>query len=176
MGKSISKEDGLLNKSKFAEQAFIIYNGGCPPRAGRSRKVPLQAKNVETISVAFPVARSRIKATKKEMYATCGESSTYSGRYSGVEFRSSSQLPLIEKGDKKNIINSVPETPEDWVEKHGTAIPLFWAESKPIGLWGALLDEFKVRACFDLTPGSGALMEAALVRGIVYHALCQVLS
>ena len=51
-----------------------------------------------------------------------------------------------------------------------------WHESKPIALWCALLDEWKVHAVLDCSPGSGALMEAALTRGIVYHGFCLDLS
>lgn len=132
-----TQEDGLLAKHLHAEEATIIYNGGCPPRAGRTRKVPLQAKNVETVAVACPVQRSRIRATKKEHFATCGESSTYSGRYSGVDFRPTSQLPLIDTKEKQAIIPFAPSPPEDWADKHGSSVPLFWAESKSIGLWGS---------------------------------------
>eukprot|EP00435_Cladocopium_sp_Y103_P012187 s3826_g3.t1 len=45
-------------------------------------------------------------------------------------------------------------------------------ESKPIALRCAILDEWNVQAVLDCTPGSGALMEAALTRGILYHGLC----
>ena len=92
-----------------------------------------------------------------------------------------------------NGVLSVPELPEDWRERNGEGCPLFWHESKliamekivrccgwheskPIALWCALLDEWKVHAVLDCSPGSGALMEAALTRGIVYHGFCLDLS
>ena len=77
--------------------------------------------------------------------------------------------------DPNNIL-SVPKLPEDWVERNGEDCPLFWHESKPIALRCALLDEWKVHAVLDCSPGSGALMEAALTRGIVYHGFCLDLS
>ena len=167
-----AKEDGLLNKHAHAEEGFIVYNGGCPPRAGRTRKVPLQAKNVETFAMGFPVQRSKVQTTKKETYACCGEASTYSGRYSGVDFRPCGQLPFIPQNDKKAIVKNVPDAPDDWADRNDGDVPLFWMESKSIGLWGALLDEFKITACFDVTAGSGALMEACISRGTLYHGLC----
>lgn len=47
-----------------------------------------------------------------------------------------------------NGVLSVPELPEDWRERNG-GCPLFWHESKPIALWCALLDEWKVHAVLD---------------------------
>ena len=75
-----------------------------------------------------------------------------------------------------NSVLSLPRAPEDWVERNGEDCPLFWGESKPIALWCAILDEWKVQAVLDCSPGSGALMEAALTRGILYHGLCVELS
>ena len=54
-----------------------------------------------------------------------------------------------------NGVLSVPELPEDWVERNGEGCPLFWHESKPIALWCALLGEWKVHAVLDCSPGSG---------------------
>ena len=77
-------EDNVLSFS-FAEEATIMYQGGCLPRAGRTRKVPLSAKKVETVAMRFPVARSKIRASKKEAFTACGEASTFQGTYSAVE-------------------------------------------------------------------------------------------
>lgn len=161
-------------KLPHAAEAFIVYSGGCPPRAGRSRKVPLSGKNMEAISISFPVQRTKVQATKKQHYTCCGESSTYSGRFSGVELRASAMLPLIAPKEKQAIMGSSKplDPPEDWAEKYGGDVPLFWQEGKSIGFCKALLDEFRIKSIFDMTPGSGALMEAALIRGIVYHGLC----
>lgn len=161
----------------------MVYAGGCPPRAGRSRKTPLSAKKVEAIAILCPVQRSKINCTKKEQFTACGEESTYQGTYSGVNYRSTAEIPLISPQEKMNILvqspqsNSPPTLPDDWTEKFGSEhVPLFWNESKPIALWAALIDDWKISSIFDCTPGSGALMEAALTRGVAYHGLCQVLS
>ena len=45
---------------------------------------------------------------------------------------------------------------------------LFWQERKPVDLFEQLLIDFDIRACFDVSPGSGALAEAALRLGICY--------
>ena len=69
-----------------------------------------------------------------------------------------------------------PVPPDDWAERNGSDIPLFWSEPKPIALWAAVIDDWKVATIFDCSPGSGALMEAAMTRGVFYHGLCLVLS
>ena len=67
-------------------------------------------------------------------------------------------------------------TEDRWQNQQADNAPLFWNESKPIALWAAIIDDWKVSAIFDCSPGSGALMEAALTRGVVYHGLCPMLS
>ena len=163
-------------KQPHSEECTIVYSGGCPPRTGRSRRVPLAAKKVETGAVRFPVARTKVQTTKKESFTVCGEASTYQGTYSGVDYRAAAEIPLVSKETKTKILGTpVPDPPEDWQDRHGLDVPLFWQESKPIAFWNALLEEFCVGAVFDVTSGSGALMEACLTGGILYHGLCQVL-
>lgn len=85
-------------------------------------------------------------------------------------------MPLIiSSKEKQDIHNSMPpKLPEDWMEAHGADAPLYWSESKPIAC--ALLDEVRIQAVFDVTPDSGALMEAAMTRGIQYYGACPMLS
>lgn len=171
------KEDDLLTQPHSSELT-VVYTGGCPPRTGRTRRVPLQARKVETAAVRCPVQRSRIKATRKESYNLTGEESTYQGTYTGVTYRATSEIPLISKAEKAKVLDpkgvlSMPVVPDDWEEKNGEDSLLYWQESKPIALWCSLLDDFKIQAVVDLTPGSGALCEAAMTRGIPFHGLCQ---
>ena len=67
----------------------MVFAGGCPPRAGRSRKVPLSAKKVESIASLCPVSRSKIKANKKEQVTACGE----------VSYRSGAEIPHLPTGE-----------------------------------------------------------------------------
>ena len=124
-------EDNVLSCS-FAEEATIMYQGGCLPRAGRTRKVPLSAKKVETVAMRFPVARSKIRASKKEAFTACGEASTFQGTYSAVEYRACSEMPLISKEDKAKVFpgSGIADAPEDWQDRYGNDVPLFWQESK----------------------------------------------
>ncbi|CAE7443871.1 MPK1 [Symbiodinium sp. CCMP2592] len=139
-------EDLLLHQ-QHTEECTIVYSGGCPPRTGRTRRVPLAAKKVETGAVKFPVARTNIQTTKKGSFTVCGEASTYQGTYSGVEYRAVSEMPLVAADTKKKIIapattGDLPTPPEDWQDRHGSDVPLFWNESKPIAYWNAIIEEF----------------------------------
>ena len=169
-----TEEDVVLTQTQ-TEELFVIYSGGCLPRAGRVRRVPLAARKVETCALRFPAQRTKIRTTKKENFTSCGEATTYQGTFSGVTFRPVSELPLINADDKKKILvpaNQAVQVPETWKESHAEDVPLFWQECKPIELYLALLDEFKGQAVLDLTAGSGALMEACLTRGVQYHGIC----
>ena len=144
-------------------------------RAGRVRKVPLSARKVETAAVRFPVPRNRVKTSKRESFVSCGEATTFQNSYSGVQFRSSWELPLLSKQEKGQIFpnGEAEKVPDDWEERFGDdTLPLFWQESKPIQFWAALLGAYKITSVFDCTAGSGALLEACMTQGTIYHGLC----
>ena len=145
-----NEEDVVLSQT-HTEEVFVIYSGGCLPRAGRVRRVPLAARKVETCALRFPAQRTKIRTTKKENFTSCGEATNYQGTFSGVTFRPVSELPLINADDKKKIFPAnaavqAVQAPEPWTESHGEDVPLFWQECKPIELYLALLDEFKGKA------------------------------
>ena len=169
------QEDTILALAQ-TEEIAVIYAGSCPARAGRMRRLPLAARKIETAALRFPVARTRVKTCKKESFNSCGEATSFQPTYSGVSFRSVKELPLISLAEKQKVfpqaIPAVQPAPDQYQEEHGSDQPLFWQESKPIALWLALLDELKIQCVFDVTAGSGALMEACLTRGILYHGLC----
>lgn len=89
---------------EHAEEATIVFEGGCPPRAGRARRVPLGSRKIESIAVRFPVSRAKVKTCKKENFTSCGEASTYQGTFSGVSFRACSELPLISPSEKAKVL------------------------------------------------------------------------
>jgi hypothetical protein len=63
-------------------------------------------------------------------------------------------------------------TPAKWGETYGDGVPLFWRESKSTEFWTALIEDFHFTAIVDLTPGSGALAEASLRKGVHYLGVC----
>ena len=155
------------------EELFLVFTGS-RQRAGRSRKTVLAAKLVEVGLVILPCARTRVKIqTREDEFVNCGEDSTFFDTYSGVPFRPTSELPLIESKEKAVVTGvQVPVAPDTWLAKHGSAQPLIWNESKPIKFWRALLQHFSAKVVFDVTAGTGALLEAAMVQGARYHGLC----
>lgn len=141
----------------------------------------MSARKIESAAMRFPAQRARIKTTKKEHFTSCGEATTFQGTYSGVCYRSLGELPLIDAAAKAKILAVCPgapaapavtAVPDPWKDNHGEDVPLFWQEAKPISFYLALIDDMQVKAVFDMTAGSGALMEAALTRGIQYHGIC----
>ena len=165
------KEDVVLSQPQSGE-LHLIYTGGCPPRAGRVRRLPLSARKVEVGALRFPQQRSRIKTSKRESFNTLGEETNFQGTFSGVSFRPLNELPMISTDEKTKIFGyTVPEAPDTWQEQHGATQPLFWQEGRPISFYLAILGELKVTAVMDLTAGSGALLEACLTRGVMYHGV-----
>ncbi|CAE8614260.1 unnamed protein product [Polarella glacialis] len=154
---------------------FVLCTGRTSGRAGRCRKMVFSSKTVETVTVLLPCQKTKLKLVKRDTYNLMEEGSTYDSTFSGVPFRPTKELPLVELTDKACVLGgaAVPDTPEDWADrKSTTAVPLFWQESKPIAFWRTLLRVFKISKVFDTTPGSGALMEACLAEGCFYHGLC----
>ena len=89
--------------------------------------MPCRARKLESITIRFPVQRAKIRAEKKEAFTACGEASTYQGTYSGVSFRATSEIPLISKEEKAQVLEqTVPDSPELWQDAHGSDAPLFW--------------------------------------------------
>lgn len=82
-----------------------------------------------------------------------------------VERQLRQQIHLINFEEKKKVLQVVLAAPDDYQEIHGDDLPLFWQESTQIVLFMAVLDELHMKSCFDMTPGSGAFMEACLSLG-----------
>ena len=49
---------------------------------------------------------------------------------------------------------------------------MVWQESKSVEFWLALIEDLDVGAIFDVSPGTGALAEAAMKHGIHYGGVC----
>ena len=163
-------------QSTNVNEIWVVYKGR---RAGKllgrqSRSTVLSANHVEGALMHLPVARNKLVVSKRECYSACGETTTTCGTYTGVEWRSRAELPRIRSTEKANIFKNLgrKDIPEEWVEEYGTNEPLFWQECKPPSFWRALLNDYNIKAVFDVTPGSGALAEACMLEGILYHGVC----
>jgi hypothetical protein len=130
----------------------------------RMRNTVLSANRIENGCRCLPVARSKLKIVKRENnFQKCFGSTVF-----GTE------IPRVVAKEKCKIFpaRKPPNLPESWVEEHGRTEPLCWQEDKPIEVWKSIISDYKIKAIFDLTPGAGALAEAALSECIVYHGVC----
>ena len=162
-----------LNGRDYLAEVWLLYQGRMT-RTGRARRTVLGSDSREVAHIGLPCARTKLKVQPRESMNACGESSTFNSTYSGIPLRQAAELPLIQVNSKKDILGvEITEAPDDWTEMHGAKVqPLFWQEGKPIQFWVALLTDLNVKAVFDLTPGSGALAEAAMSLGASYHGVC----
>ena len=83
-------------------------------------------------------------------------------------------MPRISKTEKAKIFSQDARkaVPEDWVGVYGVSEPLFWQECKPVSFWRSFIQDYSIKAIFDVTAGSGCLAEAAMMEGYIYHGLC----
>ena len=155
-------------------ELWIVYRGSPGTSVCRTRLTVLSANHVEGGMMSMPVARNKLKVVKRETHAVCGEVTTVFGSYTGVEYRPKPEAPRISSIEKDKIFKQTGRKPlpDAWTEDYGASEPLFWQETKPIGMWRALIQDFQVKSIFDVTAGSGALAEAAMMEGAVYHGLC----
>jgi hypothetical protein len=145
---------------------LLLYVGVHAP--GRTRKVALNACTVETVMLYTPFSRAQLAAKPREVFNLLGETSTHDVTYSGVPFKSRTHAPRISDADKKAILPSAVGAPDQVKLKLGGCDLLYWQESKSPEIWGQLLEDFDIEAVFDVSPGTGALLEAALRKGVRY--------
>ena len=62
--------------------------------------------------------------------------------------------------------------PSKWLKNIPAGCPMFWGETKSVAFWVQLLTELTATCVVDVTPGSGALAEAAMILGIQYCGFC----
>ena len=78
------------------------------------------------------------------------------------------RLPRISVEDKAKIWGASGRLPAKWLTNISAGCPMFWGETKSVALWVQLLTELNAKCVVDVTPGSGALAEAAMILGIQY--------
>jgi len=160
----------LMQGRQHMTEIMLLYSANSSRLEGsRTRKVALSASNIERLLLFPPCPRTALAAKPRENFNALGESSTHDITYVGIPFRSRKASPRITEQDKISIFGN-PATagvPEQLLQAFPNPV-LFWQESKPVDLLEELLLNFDIRGVFDLSPGSGALAEAALRLGICY--------
>ena len=173
----ILQEEGILGQPHAAE-GHIVFAGGCPPRGGRSRRVPLAGCKVETTSCEVPGQSRQAKRNTSLPPAKNPRTKAHTLAWlSGPSLK----FLLWALKRRRTFCASLQSTVLSPLLQSGRSAMasichFFLNASKPIAFWQALLDDWSIQAVFDVSPGSGALMEAALRRGAVYHGVCLQLS
>jgi hypothetical protein len=172
-------QDQVLGKKATVSELWLVFKGSFGKSLGtnlRTRHTVLSANHIENGCIVLPVARNKLKISKRDdNFQACNETSTVFGSYTGIEYRSRMEIPRVTVTEKSKIFTArkPPTLPESWVDSYGQTEPLFWQEAKPIEVWQSIIQDYQIKAIFDLSPGSGALAEAALNECIVYHGICE---
>ena len=134
------------------------------PRASQ-RPSSFAANNREVCICSMPVRRGITKILARSEFNVCGESSTASTTYSGVQLRRYCELPRMSYDTKSTILgNSASgEVEKVSVRKDigSRGHPFSHCEGKPITFWQRLMEHFGVTHIVDFSPGSAALAVAA---------------
>jgi hypothetical protein len=164
-----SQITALMKGRQHLNELMLLFTAtGTARETTRTRKVALSSKNVEGLMLYPPCARTALTAKPRNAFNVLGESSTYDTTYSGITFRTLRSLPRISEQDKALIHEGSPSSvPDELLQAFPNPV-LFWQESKPVDLYEQLLVDFDIRGIFDISPGSGALAEAALRLGVCY--------
>ena len=166
---TLSRLQKLMQGRLRGNELMLLFVGTGRVEAGRTRRVAFGANNIETVLVFPPWARNAMKSKPRTKFNLPGETSTHDVTYSGIPFRSRKSIPRISVNDKEAIVeqNSPAGVPDSLLHAFPHP-PLFWQEAKPIQLYEQMLADYDVRSIFDVSPGSGALAEAAMALGITY--------
>ena len=104
------------------------------------------------------------KVVTRSDFNVCGELSTSSTTYSGIQMRRYSELPRMSVDIKAAVLGLVGDGAsgaavggkrmKNDIEMQGHPFSHF--ETKPIGLWQRIFEHFGVTHVVDFSPGSGA--------------------
>ncbi len=169
----------ICKMTRAVEELWITYTGeGNLQRHERSRRVPFASSNSEAGYVLFPCARTKFSVKARNRFNNCGEDSTHFGSYSGVDVRPMDRLPRVRTPEEKaailgtqTVLEANPPQGVTGIQK--TNLPVFWQESKDVAFFAQILEDFDVKACVDLSPGTGALAQAAMMfEDSLYLGVC----
>ena len=143
---------------------FVTPPKNKDPRAP-GRSVSFGANNKEAALVSYPAGKSKEKVVHRCEFNTCGEVSTTSTTYTGIQMRRLSELPRMSADMKGNILGAAASGAVEGkrlqadIDEKGH--PFSWAETKPLPLLQRVCEHHKVTHIADFTPGSAALAIAA---------------
>ena len=145
-------------------ESWIVYTQG---RKGEDPRVPqkqtLFANNYQEVVVcSLAATKSRTASLiQRSEFNSCGEMSTASKTYTGVDMRLYRELPRMDAETKAACVGMAASgaVPNKRVQKdidaHGH--PYSHAEVKPLALWQRIVEHNGVTHIVDFAAGSGAL-------------------
>lgn len=149
--------DEAIEAKPNTSEVWLTYTGPCGvDRISKSQKVSLGSKNREACSVVLPTSPAKMVS---------------SSTFSDMPIKSVKSMPRLAVPAKAKILDMADtEAAESLLpsELDDTTVPLLWQESKSEAFWAALIEEFKIGAIVDATPGAGALATSAMKAGISY--------
>ena len=169
-------EDKLEVGGKSPNELFIFYAN---EDAGAKNKIFMGARMHEVAFARLPCKRTKLAVQpRSDAFLPKGADSTHCPTFANVMLPSVTTLPRISAVEKAVVFGSggagdpaaTAACPCNW---DFGGVPLFWRESKTIGLWQAVLELFNIKSIVDLTPGSGSLAVAAMSRGLKYTGFVQ---
>ena len=131
------------------------------------RSVNFAANTKESALCSWPrSSSSKDKVLARAEFNQCGETSTTSTSYTGIQMRRFGDLPRMNCETKVNIFGATTIDVEKGKERLKADIiqkghPFSWAETKPMNLWQRMCEHFRVTHIVDFTPGSAGLAVAA---------------
>ena len=123
------------------------------------------SNNKEAALFSWPTGKAKEKVQHRAEFNVCGEVSTTSTTYTGIEMRRFGELPRMEHDTKLSILGSTAsgvagsQRIQSDIDEKGH--PFSWAETKPLNLWQRMCEHHNVTHVVDFTPGSAALAVAA---------------
>jgi hypothetical protein len=166
-------EDSLCKFPSCAE-IFVVYSDSW--NGWIKKKYFLSSEHCECGYVVSGSAKNKhnVKARDDEMTAA-GEKTTHWTSLTGVPLVPRRSLPRITPQDKLKVFpEATDELPAKWSEHVPAGVPMFWGETKPIGMWATLLKQVDGKCVVDLSPGAGTLAAACLKHNIAYLGIVGV--
>ena len=130
------------------------------------RSVSFAGNNKEAALFSWPTnSKTKEKVMHRAEFNTCGEVSTSSTTYTGIQMRRLGELPRMDHETKLSILGATAsgvcggKRLQQDIEEKGH--PFSWAETKPLALWQRMCEHHNLTHVVDFTPGSAALAIAA---------------
>ena len=129
------------------------------------RSVTFASNNKEAALFSWPIGKTKEKVIHRAEFNSCGETSTTSTTYTGINMRRFGELPRMDYDTKSRILGSSTAAGVAAGKKMQADIdekghPFSWAEAKPIALWSRMCEHHNLTHLVDFTPGSAALAVA----------------